>query len=177
MKSVSEKGDSQHSPSYDVQMPRHHASEGIVVDAETTPLASLDVSRPDRFQANTHWAYFARLRREDPVHFCGASPYGPYWSITRYDDILAVEAKHGAFSSDGNVIIGDVRPEFDATRAFVTSDPPVHTRERKAVAPAVSRERMGCLEERIRSQVAALLDHLPREIAFNWVSQTSSQLR
>ena len=176
MKSVSEKGDSQHSPSYDVQMPRHHASEGIVVDAETTPLASLDVSRPDRFQANTHWAYFARLRREDPVHFCGASPYGPYWSITRYDDILAVEAKHGAFSSDGNVIIGDVRPEFDATRAFVTSDPPVHTRERKAVAPAVSRERIGCLEERIRSQVAALLDHLPREIAFNWVERVSNEL-
>jgi cytochrome P450 len=150
--------------------------EAVAAAGEAISLTSLDVSRPDRFQTNTHWPYFAVLRRKDPVHFCSASPYGPYWSITRYDDIVAVEANHCFFSSDGNVIIGDVRPEFDAMRAFITSDPPVHTWERKAVAPAVSRVRMGCLEDQVRRQIAALLDDLPREETFNWVERVSNEL-
>lgn len=161
---------------YDVWMLQDQAPEVVAVDAEAVPQTSLDVSRPDRFQTNTHGPYFALLRRKDPVHFCSSSPYGPYWSITRYDDIVAAEANHRVFSSDGNVIIGDVRPEFDATRAFITSDPPVHTRERKAVAPAVSRERMGCLEEQVRKQISALLDDLPRQETFNWVERVSNEL-
>lgn len=145
-------------------------------DADAIPLATLDVSRPARFQAETHWACFARLRRDAPIHFCPDSAYGPFWSITRYDDILSIEANHRQFSSDGNVIIGDVPPQFDATRAFVTSDPPVHTRERRAVAPAVSRARVARLEEQTRAQIAALLDRLPRHEPFNWVERVANEL-
>ncbi len=148
----------------------------IAADADAIQLATLDVSRPERFQAETHWPYFARLRRDEPVHFCPHSPYGPYWSITRYDDIVAIEANHRQFSSDGNVIIGDVPPEFDATRAFVTSDPPVHTRERRAVAPAVSRDRVARLEAQARAQIAALFEQLPRGEAFNWVERVANEL-
>lgn len=157
-------------------MARDPVPPGVLTDADATPLATLDVSRPERFQAETHWPFFARLRRDDPVHFCRDSPYGPYWSITRYDDIVSVEARPAQFSSDGNVIIGDVRPEFDTTRAFVTSDPPVHTRERRAVAPAVSRDRVARLEEQTRAQTAALLDRLPRQEPFNWVERVSNEL-
>jgi cytochrome P450 len=148
----------------------------IVSDAETLPLALLDVSRPDRFQTNTHWPYFARLRRDEPVHLCRESPYGPYWSITRYDDILAVETDYPQFSSAGNVIIGDIRPEFETTRAFITTDPPAHTCERQAVAPAVSRERVACLEKQTRAKIGALLDGLPRKEPFNWVRLVSNEL-
>src|SRR5688572_14161407 len=98
-------------------MPPDPVPASVLADADTTSLATLDVSRPERFQVETHWPYFARLRRDDPVHFCRDSPYGPYWSITRYDDIVSIEANHRQFSSDGNVIIGDLRPEFDTTRA------------------------------------------------------------
>src|SRR5438874_13665404 len=111
-----------------------------------TPLADLDASRPERFQQQTHGPYFARLRREEPVHFCPTSAYGPYWSVTRHDDIRAVEVDHRHFSSDGNVIIGDVPTDFDATRAFATSDPPVHTRERQGVSAALSPRRTTELE-------------------------------
>ncbi|MEJ0044046.1 MAG: hypothetical protein WDM81_18340 [Rhizomicrobium sp.] len=37
------------------------------------------------------WPYFERLRREDPVHYCADSEFGPYWSITKYNDIMAVD--------------------------------------------------------------------------------------
>jgi cytochrome P450 len=145
-------------------------------DAEVTPLEDLDVSRVDRFQTNTHWPHFARLRREDPVHFCGESAYGPYWSITKYDDIVAVEVDHRQFSSQGNVIIGDVPADFDATRAFATSDPPVHTRERQAVAPALSPGRVARIEEHTRNCMRTLLDELPRGEPFDWAKRVSAEL-
>jgi cytochrome P450 len=144
-------------------------------EAETMPLAELDVSRADRFQTNTHWSFFARLRREDPVHFCAESLHGPYWSITRYDDIIAVEKDYRRFSSEGNIIIGDVPAEFDAP-AFATADPPVHTRERKAVVPALSPKRLATLETSIRANIGAVLDGLPRNESFDWVERVSDEL-
>ena len=145
--------------------------------AETEPsIANLDVSLPERFRQQTHWPLFARLRHDDPVHFCPESAYGPYWSVTRYEDILAVEVNHRQFSSDGNVIIGDVPADFDATRAFATSDPPVHTRERGAVSPALSPQRVAQIEEQTRQRIRTVLEGLPREEPFNWATRVSAEL-
>jgi len=145
-------------------------------DADTVPLADLDVSRPERFLRNTHGPYFARLRREEPVHYCRQSAYGPYWSITRLDDIMAIEADHIRFSSDGNVIIGDVPAMFDDTRAFATSDPPAHTCERVAVQPSVSTKRVAALETTTRAHIGAVLDGLPVGDTFDWVQRVSVEL-
>jgi cytochrome P450 len=138
-------------------------------------LARLDVSRVERFAANSHWPLFARLRRETPVHYCAESAYGPYWSITRLVDIITIEKAHDVFSSRGNIIIGDVRPEYDEP-AFATFDPPEHTRDRLAAAPAVSPTRLGQLEPEMRTVIASLLDALPRGEAFNWASRVSEQI-
>jgi cytochrome P450 len=157
-------------------MPLYKDQTDAAVDAESAALADLDISRAERFETNTHWSHFARLRRDDPVHFCPDSAYGPYWSITRFDDIVAVEMDYRRFSSNGNVIIGDVPPEFERTRAFATSDPPVHTCERKAVTPAVSLKRLANLEESVRADIGAVLDSLPRGETFNWVDRVSVEL-
>jgi len=139
-------------------------------------LEALDISCPERFQDETHWALFSQLRRDDPVHFCARSAYGAYWSVTRYNDIAAIEADHRRFSSHGNVIIGDVPPEFDSTRAFATSDPPTHTRERRAVLPALSLSRVIDLAPVIRRKTAAILDALPSGTTFDWASRVSDEL-
>ena len=135
-----------------------------------------DISLAHRFETNSHWPYFAQLRREDPVHYCPESQYGAYWSITKFDDITAVEKDYRRFSSRGNVIIGDVPAEFNRTWAFATSDPPVHTRERKAVTPAVSPQMMATLEPRLRADIGAVLDGLPRGEVFNWTERVSVEL-
>lgn len=144
-------------------------------EAQGISLTELDVSRADRFQTNTHGPFFARLRREDPVHFCPKSVHGSYWSITRYDDIVAVEKNYRQFSSAGNVIIGDVAAEFDAP-AFATADPPVHTLIRKAVTPAVSPQRLAAFEEDTRANIGAVLDGLPKGKTFDWVERVSVEL-
>ena len=56
-------------------------------------LATLDPSVPQRFADGTADAVFTRLRREAPVHYCPASAFGPFWSISRYEDIAAIEGQ------------------------------------------------------------------------------------
>src|SRR3984957_19142231 len=68
-------------------------------EAYAVPLADLNPAKVERFQDDTILPVFERLRREDPVHFTAESEFGPYWSITRWDDIMAVDTDHEAFSS------------------------------------------------------------------------------
>jgi len=65
--------------------------------AYALPLDKLNVAQPILFQTNTMWPYFERLRREDPVHFCAESEFGSYWSITKYNDIMAIDTNHQVF--------------------------------------------------------------------------------
>ena len=57
-------------------------------EIDSLPLKKGDVSDPTLYQNDNWHAYFQRRRRERPVHYCTDSPYGPYWSITRDDDIM-----------------------------------------------------------------------------------------
>ena len=80
-------------------------------------LEDIDVSRPELFRRNTMWPYFERLRKEDPVHYCPRSRVGPYWSVTKYKDIMHVETNHAVFSSDidlGGIGIRDAKPDYRA---------------------------------------------------------------
>ena len=42
-----------------------------IVDPYSIPLdGKFNVAQPKLFQADAHWLYFDRLRKEAPVHFC-----------------------------------------------------------------------------------------------------------
>ena len=64
-------------------------------DPYSLPLNAMNPGHPDLFEANTVLPYFERLRKEDPVHFTPDSPFGPYWSVTKYKDIMTVAARDG----------------------------------------------------------------------------------
>ncbi len=144
-------------------------------DAATVPLERLDLADPRRFEAGTHWAFFDRVRREDPVHFCAGSPFGPYWSVTRWQDILGVETNHRVFSSKAGIFVGDRFEDFQLNN-FIAADEPIHSRWRKPVMPAVGPARLGEIEAQIRARVGAILDRLPRGEEFDWVAQVSIEL-
>ncbi len=110
-------------------------------EAYATPLDQIDPSLAERFQDDTIWPFFERLRREDPVHFTADSEFGPYWSITRYNDIMAVDTNHAVFSSEpalGGITIGDAAGPTSPLPMFIAMDPPKHDAQRKAVSPIVS---------------------------------------
>ena len=71
-------------------------------------------SRPTR-----SGGYFERLRKEDPVHYCAESEFGPYWSVTKFDDVVYVEKHPEIFSSEPTIVIADPDPEFPLQPGFI----------------------------------------------------------
>jgi cytochrome P450 len=125
------------------------------------------------------WPYFERLRAEDPVHWSkGDEEIGPYWSITRYNDIMTVDTTHQVFSSDahlGGITIRDFDEDF-VLPMFIAMDQPKHDIQRKTVSPIVSPQNLGKLEGVIRERVCEILDTLPIDEPFDWVDRVSIEL-
>jgi cytochrome P450 len=154
------------------------ASEAIAAPRAcpiTAPLADIDPSRSDYFQSGGHHAIFRRLRDEAPVHYSKTGPTGPFWSVTRHEDIIAIDTNHADFSSDKNIVVGDQSPDFRPTM-FIAKDSPVHDVQRKAAAPAVAPQRLAELEALMRARVGAVLDDLPVGEDFDWVDRVSIEL-
>jgi cytochrome P450 len=142
------------------------------------PLDRIDVSQPRLFETDTVGTYFARLRREDPVHFCADSEFGPYWSVTKYKDIMQVEIAHQVYSSEtalGGITIRDRPVEFHRP-SFISMDPPRHDEQRKAVSPIVAPANLANLAGTIRERAGVILDGLPRNETFDWVDRVSIEL-
>ena len=144
-------------------------------DQMDRPIDAVDVSDPSLYETDSWRPIFARLRSEAPVHYCADSPFGPYWSITRFEDIMAVDSNHQSFSSIGGVSIGDRKPDFEAPN-FISMDPPKHDAQRMSVTPAVAPMQLQKMEPLIRERVCQLLDDLPERTPFNWVDRVSVEL-
>ena len=145
-------------------------------EAYSTPLDKIDVSRQERFETNTIWPFFERLRREDPVHYTAESEFGPYWSVTTFNDIMTVETNHGVFSSDGEISIYDHGEGDMELPMFIAMDPPKHDQQRKTIAPIVSSENLAHFSGLIRERAAVILDELPIGEPFDWVDRVSVEL-
>jgi cytochrome P450 len=146
--------------------------------AYATPLEDFHVADVKLFTSDTHWPWFERLRREDPVHYCPASEYGPYWSVTKFHDIVAVDSNNEAFSSAserGGIMIADAF-EPGAGSSFIALDPPAHDAQRRVVTPIFSSAGMAALEPLIRERAAAILDELPVGETFDFVDRVSVEL-
>ncbi|MFW6092421.1 MAG: cytochrome P450 [Pseudomonadota bacterium] len=149
-----------------------------VDDPWAMPLEHIDVSRSELYARDEQGAYFERLRREDPVHYCPDSATGPYWSVTKFDDIKYVDTHHDLFSSEaGGIAIADQEAEMEVRLVnFIAMDPPRHDEQRKIVAPSVAPANLANLEPVIRERAADILDHLPVGETFNWVDHVSIEL-
>ena len=146
--------------------------------AESMPIEEINVSDPNLYQQDVWMPYFDRLRREDPVHYCKDSPIGPFWSITKYKDIVSVEVNHKAFSSSstfGGITLRDRTGDLELPM-FIAMDQPKHDEQRKIVQPIVSPANLAKFEDLIRSRIQTTLDSLPRGEAFDWVDKVSIEL-
>ena len=144
-------------------------------DPLSVPLSELDPSQPSVFQTNSQFALFDRLRAEDPVHFHETGLFGPYWSITKFNDIMAVDKDHKRFSSDAGITLTERQADF-TTPNFISMDPPKHDVQRKAVTGVVAPMNLSKLEPIIRQRAVTILESLPHGTQFNWVDAVSIEL-
>ncbi|MEM7219861.1 MAG: cytochrome P450 [Pseudomonadota bacterium] len=146
---------------------------------DSLPLEQIDVSNARLYGDDTWRPYFARLRREDPVHYCPDSASGPFWSITRHADIMAVDTNHEVFSSEAKGIsIADVEREENALELenFIAMDEPRHGQQRSVVSPSVAPRNLANMESLIRDNVNDILDGLPVGTTFDWVDHVAVEL-
>lgn len=150
-----------------------------IADPYAIPIEDIDVSQPILLQQDKWQPYFARLRAEDPIHYCRESLFGPYWSITKFNDIMQVEKNPEVYSSDRDISIFDADDQMTGRREtpmFIAMDPPKHDEQRRVVQPVVAPQNLAKLESVIRGRVEEILDSLPIGETFNWVDKVSIEL-
>ncbi|MBI1186333.1 MAG: cytochrome P450 [Alphaproteobacteria bacterium] len=143
--------------------------------AYATPLEAFNPADNMLFRDDVHWPYFERLRAEAPVHYCSTHPEFPYWSVTKYHDIMAVDTNHQDFSSEPTIVLPDPDEDFTLPM-FIAMDPPKHDEQRKTVSPIVAPDSLMRMEPIIRERAAGLLDAMPRGEVFDWVDAISIEL-
>jgi len=145
--------------------------------AYAMPLDEINLADGELFRSDTLWPYFERLRKEDPVHYHkeGLHEDGPYWSVTKFNDIMAVDTNHEVFSSEPSITIFDQKDDFTMPM-FIAMDPPKHDIQRKTVSPIVSPANLHMLEPLIRERIQRTLDSLPIGEEFDWVDKVSIEL-
>ena len=155
-------------------------------EAYALPLEKIDPANADRFQNDTIWPYFERLRSEDPVHYTPDSAYGAYWSVTKWNDIMAVDTNHAVFSSADGIVLSTLEsiienekirgPRDKNSGGFISMDPPHHGPKRKTVTPAVAPDNLLRMAPQVRERAGIILDQLPIGQEFDWVDKVSKEL-
>ena len=145
------------------------------------PLELLNPARAAAFRDDAHWPFFERLRKEDPVHYTPDSNYGAFWSITKYNDIVAVDSNHQVFSSASGIVLPskqmqDYSQDRPSAQNFISMDPPKHDVQRKTVSPALAPAALAKLAPLIRERAGLILDSLPIGEPFDWVDLVSKEL-
>jgi cytochrome P450 len=123
------------------------------------------------------YATYARLRAEDPVHWC--EPWGQ-WVITRFEDVLAVNKDPQRFSSAGwekrfmAELPAEVRklPNMQrhyGTKVLSMTDPPEHTRLRRLVVRSFTPRVLEALRPSIEELVQELLDAVAGRPVFDFI--------
>ncbi len=150
--------------------------------AYDVPIEEVNPLNAHLFLEDRWQEHFARLRAEDPVHFNELETSGRYWSITKYEDVRAVDGDWETYSSASGITLGlsvekmrgEVLPQ--QLTPFIAMDPPTHTEQRKTVRSVSAPSNLRNIEPMIRERTAALLDSLPEDEAFDWVDTVSIEL-
>ena len=150
---------------------------------EATDLSGINPADPKLFSEEKILPIFEQMRASEPVHHCADSPYGPFWSVTRYNDIMAVDKNHQHFSSDAHFggimiddeIVGDPNSDF-FVQSFITMDQPHHGPQRKAVSKIVAPASLTNFSDLIKERTRNLLNTLPVGEEFDWVDTVSIEL-
>ena len=152
-----------------------------IPDPYSIPIEEINPISPRLFEEDKQGAYFERLRAEDPVHFNELEQTGRFWSVTKFEDIMAVDTNHEQFSSAHGIALGppiNWTPPEDALNVsmFIAMDPPVHDEQRLTVSPVVAPTNLKLLQGTIRERAAKILDSLPVGETFDWVDRVSIEL-
>ena len=144
-------------------------------------IEDINPANPHLFKEDRWQEHFARLRAEDPVHLNEIETSGRYWSVTKFDDVRAVDGDWQTFSSARGMTLGlrpspEVDAQLERLTSFISMDPPKHTEQRKTVRAVSAPSNLKNLEPVIRERTINVLESLPEGETFDWVDTVSIEL-
>ena len=140
-------------------------------------LDEVDLADNDRFQRNEGWPQFDTLRREDPVHWTAeAAPNRGFWSVTKYQDIWAVDRDTETFTSEKFVNLEEVDDDLmDIRRSILETDGQRHLVLRQLIAREFSpRNLMKNYEGFLRELTKQTVDEALTANEFDFVEKVSA---
>ena len=153
------------------------------VDAGNITLGEVSLADPEILARPT--AFYAAMRREDPVHYDAKLDM---YLVSRYDDLQTVVRDPATFSLERGYQAQYAKGFNDEFREIVIrdgggffadpimTDPPYHTRIRKLLESAFSAHRVKELEPRITAIVADLIESFADKGQIETVSEFSVPL-
>jgi cytochrome P450 len=119
----------------------------------------IDLLSPASFADGQPHEQFRWLRDHAPL-YRHPEPDGPgFWAVTRYDDVRAVGRDPERFSSVPTIMIADLAGiDFDGHQMMITSDPPRHTRLRRAINSQFTPRAAEQLRIRIEELAGQIID-------------------
>jgi len=129
------------------------------------PLAELDVVGPSGYAAHgyPHPAW-ARLRREDPLHWVDRGVVNPFWAVTKHADVVWLSRQPRSFLNQPRLAVfpdfgGDGPVSDDPfARHLLNMDPPDHAAYRKVAAFRFTPRAVRRLLANVEEITAMLLD-------------------
>jgi cytochrome P450 len=123
-----------------------------------------------------------QLRREDPIHWT-TGLVRPFWSVTRYDDIVQVFSEPNLFSSMRGISVPSspemekVTPEMmGAGQMMLLTDPPSHGEMRRAFNRLFLPRPVGKYESPGHLLVAEILDEVMADEKCDFVVDVAARL-
>lgn len=136
-----------------------------------------DITSHDTYTRGVPHATFARLRRDDPVHWTPEADGSGFWSIVGYRDALAVSRDVATFTSAEGIRLEEMdSEENEARKTLMEMDPPEHTRYRRLVNKGFTRRTIESYEEPIRALAAEVVERALQDDRFDFVHAIAEEL-
>jgi cytochrome P450 len=138
----------------------------------------LNLMHHDSFSSGVPHQTFARLRREEPLHWTeGDAETRGFWSLTRHADITRANREGTIFSSAQGIRLEDQsHEEYMARRTFQETDAPEHTAVRRAVNPSFAKPTVARFETLIRELASDIVENALNASEFDAVDVIANQL-
>ncbi len=147
-----------------------------IEDIDLQPEWGLSEFNPwDRRITNQNiWPIYRAMRDEGPV--VRSEALGGFWCITRYQEVRAAALDYKTFSSRNALEIGKQNWSDRPKTRLIETDPPEHTRIRKAMQAPILQKRMSEFSDGIRESVTELLEEIEGKKEFDIVTDLAEPI-
>ncbi len=136
----------------------------------SSPLIPEDIANPEAFtDPDAVDALFAQLRRDDPVPLVRPEHYRPFWLLTKYQDIMEVEAQPELFLSEPRtVLLPEIQEQrnletfgtVNGVRTLVQMDNPDHAAYRALTESYFKGQNLMRLQGQVADIARTFIDHM-----------------